>query len=166
MLVFPGLRHHQIAYVTTDIDDALRRLDQAYGLDRFHLIDTLAEPVHPEQPALKIALVRAADTEFEVIQPLGFRDAVWSDPLPKNGEFALLFHHIAFTIDGTPDDFARYRAGIDLEAHPIVYEGSAGGDARWFYTDERATLGHFVEHCWFSPALTDYMHQAVPLLSR
>ena len=166
MLTFPTLRHHQIAYVTNDLDEALQRLDKAFGLDRFHVINTVEQPSHPEQPALKFALVRTAKTEFEVIQPLGYKDHVWSDPLPKNGEFALLFHHIAFTVDGTSEDFARYRAGINVTSHPIATEGRAGEDAFWFYTDERVTLGHFIEYCWFSPALTSYMRGAVPVLSR
>jgi hypothetical protein len=166
MLTFSTLRHHQIAYVTNDLGEALGRLDTAFGLDRYHLIDTVQQPSHPEQPALKIALVRTANTEFEVIQPLGYKDEVWSDPLPTSGEFALLFHHIAFTVDGTQEDFARYRAGIDARSHPIVCEGWAGDDALWFYTDERATLGHYVEHCWFSPALTSLMNGTIPLLSR
>lgn len=164
MLTFPGLRHHQIAYVTTDMDEALRRLDEAFGLTRFYVFDTISQPSHPNQPALKIALVRTADVEFEVIQPLGSNDAVYSDPLPKDGSFSLQFHHIAATIDGTVEDFERYRAGIDTAAHPIVVDGWAGADARWFYTDERATLGHFVEHCWFSPRLIAIMDEAVPVL--
>jgi catechol 2,3-dioxygenase-like lactoylglutathione lyase family enzyme len=164
MLTFPGLRHHQIAYITTDMDEALRRLEKAFGLDRYFFIDTLAQPSYPEQPGLKIALVRTAGTEFEVIQPLGYKDELWSDPLPRTGEFALLFHHIAVTVDGPISEYDRYRAGIDETLHPVVTEGWGGEDARWFYTDERATLGHFVEHCWFSPGLTGYMAASVPVL--
>jgi len=164
MLTFPGLRHHQIAYVTTDLDEALRRIEESLGLDRFFFINTKEQPTHAEQPALKIALVRTAGTEFEIIQPLGYKDEVWSDPLPKNGSFALLFHHIAATIDGTREDFLRYRATWDTQKHPVVVDGSAGDDALWFYTDERATLGHFIEHCWFSDELTAFMRGAVPTL--
>lgn len=164
MLTFPTLKHHQIAYVTTDMDEALRRLDASFGLTRFYVFDTVSTQSHPDQPALKIALVRTAGTEFEVIQPLGSHDAVYSDPLPKDGSFALLFHHIAATVHGSMEDFARYRAGIDTKEHPIVVDGWAGDDARWFYTDERATLGHFIEHCWFSPKITEMMNTAVPVL--
>ena len=166
MLIFPSLRHHQIAYVTTDLDEALRRLDKAFGLDQYFFINTAEQPTYPEQPALKIALVRAAGTEFEVIKPLGYKDELWSDPLPKTGEFALKFHHIAVTVHGALEDYERYRASFDESEHPIVTEGWAGEDARWFYTDERATLGHFIEHCWFSSALSGYMSSVVPVLPR
>jgi len=166
MLTFPGLRHHQIAYVTTDMDEALRRLDKAFRLDKFYFIDTIAQRSYEGQPPLKIALVRTGSTEFEVIQPMGAGAALWSDPLPKDGSYALLFHHIAFTVDGTMQDYERYRASFETGDHPVVTEGWAGDDARWFYTDERQTLGHFIEHCWFSPALTGFMNDAIPVLSK
>lgn len=164
MLSLPTLKHHQIAYVTTDLDEALRRLDQAFGLVRFYVFDTVSQPNHPNQPALRIALVRTAGTELEVIQPLGFNDAVYSDPLPKDGSFALLFHHIAVTFQGSMAEFEAYRASLDTTAHPIVVEGWMTDIARWFYTDERATLGHFIEHCWFGPELVAMLNAAVPRL--
>src|SRR3546814_14136002 len=74
---------------------------------------------------------------FELIEPLGYNDSVWSDSLPKNGTFALQFHHVAATVHGTMEEFERYRATWDIEKHPIVVDGWAGDDARWFYTDER-----------------------------
>lgn len=164
MLTFPSLKHSQIAYVTTDMDEALRRLDKAYGLSAFHVFNTVDQPSHPDQPALNIALVRCAGVEFEVIQPLGSNDEVYSVTLPRDGSFALQFHHIAGIVHGTMADFEAYRASIDTIEHPIVVDGWAGDDARWFYTDERATLGHYIEHCWFSPKLTAMMNQAVPRL--
>lgn len=164
MLTFPDLRHHQMAYVTTDLDEALRRLDAGYGLNAFHIMNTIDAPTHPEQPALKFALVRTAGTEFEIIQPLGYNDAVYSDPLPKDGSFAMLFHHIGVTVHGTLADFEEYRAGIDTEEHPIVVDGWYADKVRWFYTDERPMLGHYVEHCWFAPEITAMLNANVPVL--
>jgi hypothetical protein len=165
MLSFPNMRQHQIAYVTTNLDEALKRIDEAFELERYCFINTAETPNHPNQPPLRIALVRTAGTEFEVIEPLGLGAEVWSDPLPKDGSFALQFHHFATTVHGSREDFERYRATWDEARHPIVVDGWAGDDARWFYTDERATLGHFIEHCWFSDALTSYMAGLVPKLS-
>jgi hypothetical protein len=165
MLSFPNMRQHQIAYVTTNMDEALRRIDEAFELERYHLMSTVETPSHPNQPPLRIALVRTAGTELEVIEPLGPGAEVWSDPLPKDGSFALQFHHFATTVYGSLEDFERYRATWDESRHPIVVDGWAGDDARWFYTDERATLGHFIEHCWFSEPLTAHMAGLVPKLS-
>lgn len=165
MLSFPSLHTHQIAYVTTDMDEALGRLDEAFELERYHIMNTRENQTHPNQPALLIALVRTAGTELEVIQPLGPGAEVWSDWLPADGSFALKFHHIGTTVRGTLRDFERYRATWDTDRHPVVVDGWAGDDVRWFYTDERATLGHYVEHCWFSDAITAYMAGVVPKLS-
>jgi hypothetical protein len=162
MLKLSGLHHHQLAYVTTDLDEALLRLEKAYGLDRYFFIDTLAEPSYPEQPALKIAMVRMGGTELEIIQAIGPRAELWSDPLPKTGSFALMFHHIAFTVPGTKADYERYRASFDMRKHPVVTEGSVGDKAYWFYTDERATFGHYIEYCWFSQEVSNDMNGAVP----
>jgi hypothetical protein len=63
------------------------------------------------------------------------------------------------------DDFERYRATWDVAKHPIVVDGHSGDEARWFYTDERSSLGHFIEHCWFSAGLTSYMKGVVPTFS-
>jgi|KBSSwiS6_1023812.scaffolds.fasta_scaffold10465_1 hypothetical protein len=165
MLSFPNMRQHQIAYVTTNLDEALKRIDEAFELERYYFINTAETPNHPNQPPLRIALVRTAGTELEVIEPLGPGAEVWSDPLPKDGSFGLQFHHFATTVHGSRQDFERYRATWDEAKHPIVVDGWAGDDARWFYTDERATLGHFIEHCWFSDALTSYLAGLVPKLS-
>ena len=113
MLTYGKLKHHQVAYVTTDLDEALRRLDEAYGIDRSFVMHTAEHPVEPPQPPMKLAMVRTAGTEFEIIQPLDPNDHIYTDPLPKDGSFALVFHHIAVTVHGTPEDFEAYRASID-----------------------------------------------------
>lgn len=126
-LTLPGLRHHQIAYVTNDIDRALRQFSESMGLERYYLIDTQqGEPSHPGQPALKIALVRSAGTEFEIIQPLGYNDAVWSSALPADGSFTLKFHHLGVTVDGPVEEFERYRSTWD--ATPPDRRGWVAGD--------------------------------------
>jgi len=33
---------------------------------------------------------------------------------------------------------------------------------RYIYTDERETLGHFIEHVWMSPELLAQMRAVVP----
>src|SRR3546814_7482767 len=69
MLTFPHLRLHQIAYVTTDLDEALRRVEDAFGLSQYYFINTLEQLSHPQQPGLRIALVSTAGTEFARIEP-------------------------------------------------------------------------------------------------
>src|SRR3546814_10824331 len=65
MLTFPHLRVHQIAYVTTDLDEALKRVEDAFGLRQYYFINTLEQPSHPQQPGLRLALVRTAGRSEE-----------------------------------------------------------------------------------------------------
>ena len=37
-----------------------------------------------------------------------------------------------------------------------------GDSLRYIYTDERATLGHYVEHVWMAPDLLAQMRAVVP----
>ena len=57
---------------------------------------------------------------------------------------------------------AEIRAAIDTASHPIVYQGALGEMLRYFYTDERPTLGHYVEHVWMSPDLLAQLAAAIP----
>jgi hypothetical protein len=164
-LTHEKLKHHQVAYITTNLEEALQRFDATYGIDRFLVMNTAEHPAEPPQRPIKMALVRTAGTEFEIIQPLEAEDHVYSDPLPKDGSFALQFHHIAVTFHGTLDEFEEFRAKVDRKLHPIVVDGRIEGQVRWFYTDERPTLGHYIEYCWFSPELAAFMRESVPVLA-
>jgi len=44
-----------------------------------------------------------------------------------------------------------------------VYRGGMGEVMRFAYTDERATLGHYIEHVWFDPGFYAQMAGAVPV---
>lgn len=43
-----------------------------------------------------------------------------------------------------------------------MFEGALGDSLRYIYTDERATLGHYVEHVWMAPDLLAQMRAVVP----
>ena len=44
----------------------------------------------------------------------------------------------------------------------VAFDGAIGDMLRYIYTDERATLGHYVEHVWMSPDLLAQMRGIVP----
>jgi hypothetical protein len=69
---------------------------------------------------------------------------------------------LAIRVEGSIEDWERHRAAIDTTRHPIVYQGSLGELLRFFYTDERATLGHYVEHVWMSAELLQQLSSAIP----
>ena len=75
---------------------------------------------------------------------------------------AIRFHHVAIRIDGPVANWDAHVASIDFGKHPIVFEGALRDQLRFFYTDERTTLGHYVEHVWLAPELYANMLAATP----
>jgi len=162
MFALPNTQHSQIAYVTNDLDAAAALLEKQYGVPGFYKFDT-SGVAQPGDPQLRIALARVGGVEIELIEPLGTTATLFSDVLPPNGkELAIKFHHVAIRIDGALENWQQHRAAVDISQHPIVYQGGLGDMLRYFYTDERSTLGHYVEHVWMSPELLAQLAGVIP----
>lgn len=163
MLASPNARHHQIAYVTNDMDRAQALFASDYGVSSFF---TLSDGVHksPAMPGarLKIVLANVNGTEIELIQPMSGPLEIYSDALPADGHFVLVPHHVCIRIDGGVENWDRHRASIDEKVHPIVLEGALGDMLRFVYTDERDRLGHYLEHVWMSPQVLETMAKSIP----
>lgn len=86
--------------------------------------------------------------------------------LPKGPELAIRFQHVAIRIVGPIENWDSHAASIDRSKHPVVFEGSLGDDLRFFYTDERDAIGHYVEHVWMSPALFGQVSAGTPTYPR
>lgn len=154
MFARPNAQHSQIAYVTNDIEAAARSFEERFGAPGFYHFSNVG-PDGPigDGPQLKIALARVGGIEIELIEPIDDTAPLFKNVLPDGPELAIRFHHVAIRIDGPIENWNAHTASIDRNAHPIVFEGSLGDDLRFFYTDERAVLGHYVEHVWMSPTL-------------
>jgi hypothetical protein len=162
MFALPNTQHSQVAYVTNDLDAAAALLEKQYGVPGFYKFDTTGV-AQPGDPQLRIGLSRVGGVEIELIEPQGSTATLFSDGLPSDaGTLAIKFHHVAIRIDGSLENWQRHRAAIDVVRHPIVYQGGLGDMLRYFYTDERPTLGHFIEHVWMSPDLLAQLAAAVP----
>ena len=160
----PGARHSQIAYVTNDLDRALAVWRDQFGVPAFFVFanDTPGLKFsHPYQ--LKIALAHVGGTEIELIEPLNGSAPLHAGPLPADGSFALRFHHVAMRIAGDLADYEAHMASLDPVLHPVVWSGKLGDLMRFAYTDERATLGHYVEHVWFDADFYGQMASAIPV---
>jgi hypothetical protein len=162
MFAVPNAHHCQVAYVTTDLDAAAALLAKQYGIPGFYKFDTTGV-AQPGDPQLRIGLARVGGVEIELIEPQGSATNLFSEVLPRGGtELAIRFHHVAIRIDGPLENWERHRAAIDTARHPIAYQGALGDLLRYFYTDERSTLGHYVEHVWMSPQLLAQLGAAIP----
>jgi hypothetical protein len=152
--------HHQIAYVTNDLDRAKEVYAKHYGVPTF-----LELPLPPNADGsplpLRIALANVGGIEVELIQPLPSA-TLYADALPKDGNFAIVFHHICIRIEGDLAAWDRHRAQIDEKEHPIAIEGAFGDFVRYCYTDERSRLGHYLEHVWYSPAYFEQITTMIP----
>jgi len=163
MFARPHARHSQVAYVTNDMERALAVFRDQYDVPSFHVFANDAPGlVQSDGARLKIALALVGGVEIELIEPQGDSAPLFSDVLPTDGSFAIRFHHIAYRIEGTLADYEGHLASIDGAAHPVVLNGALGDLMRFAYTDERALLGHYVEHVWMDPALFAQLSVAIP----
>ena len=90
-------------------------------------------------------------------------ERIYSDVLPTDGRHANVFHHVCVKVEGTLEDWDTYFAALGPD-RPVVYIGFVEG-ARFCYTDERDTIGMYVEHIWFSPEVAAMMKASVPTYS-
>lgn len=57
-------------------------------------------------------------------------------------------------------------ASLDPARHPVEWHGAMGDVVHYAYTDERAALGHFVEHVWMHPDLRAQLAGVIPAYVR
>ncbi len=151
----------QIAYVTTDIEKAITLFRNRHHVERWaRLCPIEIETAKGKSARLNIGLAYVGAVQIELIQPLGGHDGVYREALPEQG-FAIRHHHVAQLID-TLDSFERQRAEIAAQGVRISLEGENAGMARYFYSDHRDTLGHYIEHIYYTPAGLAGMAQFVP----
>lgn len=163
MFARPNAFHSQIAYVTNDIEAAAAMLEERFGAPGFFIFSNVQPGLEQADGAqLKIGLSRIGGIEVELIEPIGDTAPLFSEVLSGGGGLELRFHHICSRIEGPIENWHAHEASIDTDAHPIVFSGAMGDELRYFYTDERRTLGHYVEHVWMSPDLLAQMRGIVP----
>ena len=163
MFARPNSQHSQIAYVTNDMDGAVRTFQDIYGAPGFYQFSNVGpDGAIGDGPQLKIALARVGGIEIELIEPIGDTAALFRDVLPAGQDLAIRFHHVAIRIAGGIAEWDAHVASIDYDRHPKVFEGGLGDDLRFFYTDERSRLGHYVEHVWMSAGLYAQVTAATP----
>ncbi len=157
-------RHSQVAYVTSDLERALAVWRDDFDVPAFHVFTNDMPGLESSHPfRMKIALANVGGVEIELIEPLNGSAPLHSEPLPADGSFAMCFHHVTMRIEGTLADFEAHMASLDAVRHPAVWTGSLADVMRFAYTDERRTLGHYVEHVWFDPDFYGQLAAAIPV---
>jgi len=155
--------HHQVAYVTNSLEGAMEVFKRDYAAPGFFEFTNAGTGVsNPGDPQLRIALSQVGGVEIELIEPIGDTAPLFKDVLPAGPELKIQFHHVCIRIEGPLENWNAHQASIDTEKHKVVFCGQLAELMRFFYTDERARLGHYVEHVWMAPALLDQMRATIP----
>ncbi len=139
--------HYQNAYVTADIDRAVAMLVEQFGpVSEPRRIDGAAQMFRGTNGEgvgnMRIALVQVGKLQYELIQPVSGNVAIYADALVPDR--VMTFHHVAMRTD----DLEKMRAEVTRLGYPIVAEGEARGDIRFFYADARKSFGHYLEYVW------------------
>lgn len=155
--------HSQNAYVTNDLERAMKIWDERYGVGSFYVFTNDMPGVECSPPfRMTVALANVGGVEIELIEPIADKAPLHAEVLPSDGSFAMRFHHVAMRIRGELKDFEAHMASIDESVHPVVWTGGMGDVMRYAYTDERASLGHYVEHVWFDDEIYAQLASAIP----
>jgi len=145
----------QTAWVTTNLDRAMAQFADRFKIGDFFTAD-IAFParLHDEagEMSIRMALANVDNVQIELIQPVGGGiDRIYRDALPSDGRHANVFHHICVKVEGSIDRWNTYINELETTT-PIAYTGDSGPNVRFVYTDERDTLGIWLEHVWYEPA--------------
>jgi hypothetical protein len=153
----------QTAWVTNDIDAAIEVFARDYGAVNWYRAQNLSLQTGPGAFAqTNIALAKRGGAELELIQPLGGADRVYAESLKLPGEgLQICFHHICYILP-TMEALERVRQAAVARGRAIVLAGSSERGSTYFYTDDRSTLGHFVEYIYCPKHYYDRLEAIIP----
>jgi hypothetical protein len=109
-----------------------------------------------------MALARRGGSELELIQPLGGADKVYAEGLqPRHQGVQLCFHHLCYMLPSR-EALERVREAAPRRGRTIVLAGSSEKGSTYFYTDDRAQLGHYVEYIYCPPDYYARLETLIP----
>lgn len=165
-MLFPAFGNlHQIAWVVQNLDDGIDLLRKRYNIPSFfvteHKSDVLLTDGRCKTIELRYALANVNAVQLELIEATGGSFAsFYSSEIPAHGGPG--FHHICEKITGTLADWDAHVSGLEKAGRDIYFHLDVGEGARVLFTDERDTIGFYVEHVWFSPEVDNWMKETVP----
>jgi hypothetical protein len=153
----------QTAWVTNNMDAALDIFARDYGVANWFQRRNTQLQTGPEKFAtVNLALARRGNVELELIHPLGGADEVYAHMLQgAPDEVRIRFHHICYLVP-TPEALERVRLAAPLRGRAIVLSGASANGASYLYTDDRSTIGHYVEYIYCSPEYRARLETIIP----
>ncbi len=143
----PGLqRVAQVAIVCKDVEACSKLWAATFGLPAPASFSTtkigrevgLTYRGRPSDARVKMAFVKAANTQMEFLQPVGSGSA-WQEGLDKYGEGV---HHLGFEVQ----DLEKTIAAFEQEGIHVLQRGRYdSGDGSYVYLDSHDKLGIIIE---------------------
>ena len=139
-------RHFQNAYITRDIEKGIaqfRERANVEGAQSFEIGTEMWTPGGSGVAVNKLCFIWIDNLQYELIQPVSGPVSMYTDALPDDD--SLKFHHICMRVP----EWKPFRARIETQPYPVVYEGKTGG-TRFLYLDARDFRGHYLEYLYMS----------------
>jgi hypothetical protein len=143
----PGLKRvAQVAVVCGDVEVCSKRWASLLGLPVPTSFNTtkvghdvgMTYRGKPSDARVKMAFVKAANTQLEFLQPVGAGSA-WQEGLDKNGEGV---HHLGFEVE----DLEKTIAAFQKEGIAVLQRGRYdSNDGTYVYLDSHDKLGVILE---------------------
>jgi hypothetical protein len=141
---------YKLAYVTTDREAAIERLQAELGIETFIPFEPSFEARTADGRAgtasLRCAYSAGRDLLLEVLQPVEGLVDIFAAPLAGASGFKLAFHHLGVLVD----DLEAAKADVRDRGLTIALESLGDGPVAFAFT-EVPVPGQFVEHFLRAP---------------
>jgi hypothetical protein len=142
---------YQNGYICDDIDVAIAEFRKR-GLQKDpYIIDvdqTVETPDGPKRQQSRISMFWLNDVQYELIQVIVDETGVYANAQDNGGPMRL--HHICLRVD----NWADFRARVDEQELPVVFERDLGPDKlNFLYLDGRKAFGHYLEYTCMPDAM-------------
>jgi hypothetical protein len=142
----------QNAWVVVDLQAAMRRWIDFYGIGPFYVLDHLDLTTslyrgRKSDLVLSVGIAQAGPVQIELIEQHSKGPSVYRDSVPEG---ATGFHHVCLY----SDDFDADKAYFERAGYATALEGGApDGSVRYGYFDTRRDFDVFTEIITASPAV-------------
>ncbi|WP_242443509.1 VOC family protein [Sphingobium sp. LB126] len=146
----PPFTLFQMAYVTDDIDAAMRQAMATFGIASFQVNRDMAIQTGQGVATAHFALCFLGDLQIEIIQPTGGADSVYRQGIGGSSG-SLSFHHAGMLITDEAQWHATV-AAVERSGSPVPVRGVFGDMMHYLYVDQREQIGHYLEYMWRTAA--------------
>lgn len=144
----------QIGYVSNDFYRAQTVIGEQFGIKKYH---HMMDMEFDEATRISIAIAYVGDTMIEIITPDGSGEDIYSSHLNPSDDFVIRHHHFGHLYTNE-QDWKHIKPLI--EKHPVAYRNRTEGFVEAIFTDNRATLGHYLEYVYAMPAGMEELNKA------